>query len=72
MEKLNMKNLGGVFVVLACGSGVAIVLGVFRWCYNMRKMSRSLDVRLAEVFQSFKITNHSFRRFPSVKSSGKK
>lgn len=45
-QKLNMKNVGGVFVVLFGGCGVAMVLGLFRWYYNIKQMAKTLDVRL--------------------------
>ena len=44
-EKLNMKNLGGVFVVLSGGCFLALIIGVFRWFVNIKQMSRNLEVR---------------------------
>jgi hypothetical protein len=55
-----MKNVGGVFVVLAGGCGTAIVLGILQWIVNIRKMSRSLDVNvlLQQIFCQINIFCH--------------
>lgn len=44
VAKLNMKNVGGVFVVLAGGCGVAMIQGIFKWICNIKKLSRDLEV----------------------------
>lgn len=44
VAKLNMKNVGGIFVVLSGGCGVALVLGIFKWICNIRNMAKTLDV----------------------------
>ena len=44
-DKLNMKNLGGVFVVLCFGCLLAFVMGLVRWFVNVKQMSRNLEVK---------------------------
>lgn len=44
VSELNMKNVGGVFAVLAAGCGVAIGLGILRWIFNVRDMAKKLEV----------------------------
>lgn len=44
-----MKNVGGVFVVLFFGCGVAMILGFFRWYVNIKQMAKTLEVRI--IFQ---------------------
>lgn len=45
VSKLNMKNVGGVFAVLAGGCFVALLQGLFRWIYNIKKMSNTFGVK---------------------------
>lgn len=42
---MSMKNVGGIFVTILAGSGVAMVLGVVRWIKNIKKIGRKYDVR---------------------------
>lgn len=43
-DKLDMKNVGGVFVVVCFGCLVATILGLARWIIFVRKMAKSIDV----------------------------
>lgn len=39
-----MKNVGGIFVTILAGSGVAMILGVVRWIKNIKKIAKKFDV----------------------------
>lgn len=43
--KLTFDHVKGIFVVLFFGCIVGIVLGVFRWLMNVRKISKILEVK---------------------------
>jgi hypothetical protein len=45
-----MKNVGGIFVTILAGSGVAMVLGVVRWIKNIKKTAKKHDVSLLKYF----------------------
>lgn len=45
VSELNMKNVGGIFAVLAGGCFVALLQGLFRWIYNIKKMSKAFGVK---------------------------
>lgn len=47
---LNMKNVGGVFVVLTGGCIFATVLGVFQWIINMKRLSILHGIPFKEIF----------------------
>lgn len=49
-DKLSMKNVGGIFVTILAGSGVAMVLGIVRWIKNIKKIARKYDVRLIKNY----------------------
>lgn len=36
---MGMKNVGGVFIVLAAGLGVSIVIGILEFVWNVSKVS---------------------------------
>lgn len=45
-DKLSMKNVGGIFVTILIGSGIAVVLGFVRWMQNIKKISTKYEVSL--------------------------
>lgn len=49
-KPLDMKNVGGVFVVVAGGCGLAIVKGLIHWFLNIKKIARDSNVKLHKVW----------------------
>jgi uncharacterized membrane protein YidH (DUF202 family) len=55
-----MKNVGGIFVTILIGAGVALVLGLIRWIQNIQKISKKFEVILFNFQQSKKIISFYF------------
>lgn len=49
--ELDMKNVGGVFLVLGAGLLVAIVMGIFEFLWNVRKVSIDEMITPCEAFR---------------------
>jgi hypothetical protein len=41
---LDIRNVGGVFVVVCGGCALAAVIGIIQWIVNARKIAKSIDV----------------------------
>lgn len=37
--KLGMGNVGGVFLVLVCGLGISVLIGILEFMWNVSKVS---------------------------------
>lgn len=44
--ELGMDNVGGVFLVLACGLGISILIGILEFMWNVSKVSVAEKVGL--------------------------
>ncbi len=44
-NELSLANVGGVFVVLLAGMGLACLIAVFEFIWKSRKMAHEVDVR---------------------------
>lgn len=51
-SELKMENVGGVFLVLFAGFGVAIVVGILEFIWNVKKVSIDEKVVLINVLRS--------------------
>ncbi|XP_039277723.1 glutamate receptor ionotropic, kainate 2 isoform X8 [Nilaparvata lugens] len=45
---LGVDNIGGVFVVLLCGLAIAVIVAIFEFCYNSKKITK-LERRVASA-----------------------
>lgn len=52
---MSMKNVGGIFVTILSGSGVAVILGVVRWIKNIKKAARKYDVSVLYKIINFRV-----------------
>ncbi|XP_075228040.1 glutamate receptor ionotropic, kainate 2-like [Lycorma delicatula] len=37
---LGVDNIGGVFVVLLCGLAIAVIVAIFEFCYNSKRITK--------------------------------
>lgn len=49
-EELTVANVGGVFVVLMSGGGVAILVSIFEMLYDVKNRAKELEVRIYYQF----------------------
>ncbi|KAG4075844.1 hypothetical protein HA402_003670 [Bradysia odoriphaga] len=50
--ELGMDNVGGVFLVLACGLGVSILIGILEFLWNVSKVSVAEKITPWEAFKA--------------------
>ncbi|KAG4075834.1 hypothetical protein HA402_003660 [Bradysia odoriphaga] len=49
--QLKMGNVGGCFLVLLCGIGIAILLGIYEFFWNINKMSVERKITRWQIFK---------------------
>ncbi|XP_037026038.1 glutamate receptor ionotropic, kainate 2-like [Bradysia coprophila] len=73
--ELGMANVGGVFLVLACGLGVSILIGILEFLWNVSKVSVAEKITQWEAFKAevlfaldIRITTKPVNKAPSERS----